>query len=116
VTDHRIEGGMTRPNVVAWALFATLVIVAFIASALVLLRELSIPHCGERCDFVLLAWAGYAYVAWCVIIVVASLVLLVTLQHRIRSAWTFPAAGIALVVTGAVVANRLSDVALLFPT
>lgn len=116
MTDQRVEGGMTRANIVAWSLFATLVVVAFVASALVLLRELSIPHCGERCDFVLLAWTGYAYVAWCFIVAVASLVLLVTLQHRIRSSWAIPAAGIALVLTGAVIANRLSDVALLFAT
>lgn len=108
--------GLTRQGVVAWALFAAELLVALIAPFFVLLRQLSIPHCGTSCDFELLTWTGYAFIGVCLVIVVASVWAMVVRQHRGRSIWWIPVAGIVLILAGVLGANLLSDVALLFIT
>lgn len=95
------------------------VFIAVVASVFVLFRRISIPHCELRCDFELLRSAGDIYVLYvgALIVAVGLTLLLVRGLSRATSKrwdWVLPSIGIALTVLGAVIANHVSDVAMLF--
>ncbi len=103
-----------------WLWFTQLV-VAGVASFVVLARRWSVPHCDLRCDFDQLEAAGdvFLVIAWGALVVSATaLVLLWVLRpsgSRYRRAdWLLPLGGIILTLGAAIIAYQVSNTALLF--
>jgi hypothetical protein len=105
------EGTRTKTRAVElWVLH---IIISIVASALVFFRRISIPHCGQQCDFQTLDVSGNLFFWFCVVLVTLTGVLVFTLR-RWRWVWTAPVGGIVLTLAGWAIANRISDVALQF--
>jgi hypothetical protein len=102
-------------------LWLTQLVVAAIASLLVLARRWSVPHCGQQCNFVLLENAGDIFLGVAMLILLASAGTLALLwvcraagSRQRRSDCWIPIAGIVITVIAAVIAYLISDTALLF--
>ncbi len=100
-------------NTIPGLLWVAQLTVAVVAVILVRFRAISIPHCGERCDFALLSTVGDVFLWVCVGLVVASGVLTFAFRGR-RWARAIPAAGLLATMIAWLIANRISDAALLF--
>lgn len=74
---------------------------------------MSVPHCGNACDFDLLESVGPTYFWVCAAIVLLTGVLSFTLRRQ-RWAWFIPVGGIILILAGYCVAEHVSRQALLF--
>ncbi len=98
----------------AWLeLWLLQVLLAAVASAFVWFRSISIAHCGESCDFQLLANTIWAFFWACLALVVVSGALTVLLRHR-RWSWGIPVTGMTFTVAAWIIAYRITDIALLF--
>jgi hypothetical protein len=103
----------TRGAYRAVAVWALQLGIAGIAWVLVWFRVISIPHCGMTCDSGLLTSTSTFYFWTCVAVVCLTGAAIIVFRNP-RWAWLVPMTGIILIVAGAAIANRLSDVALGF--
>jgi hypothetical protein len=94
-------------------LMAALILVAAVSAFFVWFRAISIPHCGQRCDFTTLHWTPIVFAMFAAIVVIAAMVLSWAFSSR-RRVWWIPVGGIVVTLAGAQIAHVVSDRALLF--
>ena len=100
----------TRSHLALW-LWGAQAITALVACLYVYLLRISIPHCGDQCDFSGIQRTCEFYV-WSTVAVVLLSGALLVLARRARFSWLIPSAGIVLVVVGAVVATHITNLAM----
>lgn len=98
-------------GVLSSVLLAAQFVVAAVAIAAVYFRRVEIPHCDLACDFQMLEVTSTAFTALAVgtFIIVAIVQLVIPGPPR----WWLPGIGIVVTVIGSLIANRMSDIALL---
>lgn len=94
-------------------LIGILILLALISAFAVWFRAMSIPHCGQRCDFTTLYWTPIVFVIFAAVVIIAVMVLSWVFSSR-RRAWWIPLGGIVVTLAAAQVAQVVSDRALLF--
>lgn len=95
------------------ALIAGLILVATVSAFFVWFRAISIPHCGQRCDFTTLYWTPVVFAIFAAIVIIAAMILSWAFSSR-RHVWWIPVGGIVVTLAGAQIAHVVSDRALLF--
>lgn len=108
----------TRPEVrhsglAVAVLVAGLFLVAGVSAFFVWFRAMSIPHCGQRCDFTTLYWTPIFFAIFAAVVIIATIALSWAFSSR-RGVWWIPLGGIAVTLVGAQIAHIMSDRALLF--
>lgn len=94
-------------------LMGALILVAGLSAFFVWFRAISIPHCGQRCDFTTLYWTPLAFAMFAVIIIATTMALSWVFSSR-RRVWWIPLGAIVATLVGAQIAQIVSDRALLF--
>lgn len=102
-----------RSGLAVALLIAALILVAGLSAFFVWFRAISIPHCGQRCDFTTLYWTPLAFAIFAAVVIVATMTLSWVFSSR-RRVWWVPLAGIVATLVGAQIAQIVSDRALLF--
>ncbi|WP_226533131.1 hypothetical protein [Microbacterium paraoxydans] len=101
----------TQSGMLSTVLWGLQFAVAGALIAFVYFKRIYIPQCDLQCNFVLLDATGNIFAIFAVLLFVAVGVLQLTLPGPSR--WWLPAGGITLTVVGAIVANYVSENALL---
>lgn len=83
------------------------------ASFFVWFRAISIPRCDQACDFALLQGTSTTFALGCAVVIAGTGLWQLAMKDRSWS-WWIPLGGSALILIGALVANLLSNRALLF--
>lgn len=102
-----------RSGLAVAALIAGLILVAAVSAFFVWFRAISIPHCGQRCDFTTLYWTPVIFAIFAAIVIIAAMILSWAFSSR-RYVWWIPVGGIVVTLAGAQIAQVVSDRALLF--
>ncbi len=85
------------------------IVLAAVGTAVILLRQMGTPYCGQQCGFELLRWTWIGYLTIIVGVVAVSVIATIVLARRGRVAVWAPIGGSIVVVVTTVIAYLLSS-------
>ncbi|WP_337005948.1 hypothetical protein [Microbacterium sp. LB12] len=105
LTSHAFWGSL--------GLWALQLIVGVVAIGWVTFLAISIPHCGQNCEWELLSASIYGFMIFVALTLVASMAVMIRLR-RSGKVWIAPVAGIALILVACPIASAIAYKAMLF--
>lgn len=108
------KDGRGKTPTVATLLLGAQLLIAAAAAFFVWFRGIESPHCGARCDYNLLYQAGVGFAIFAALVWAASATVVIFGWRLGFKSWLAPAVGMVLTIGGALVANSLASIALLY--